>query len=375
MAKRVKRVIISVTNDIVTDQRVARSCVTLYEMGFEVLLIGRKLNNSLPLNNTPYKCKRMKLCFNKGPLFYAEFNICLFFNILFKKADLIIANDLDTLLASFLAHKIKKIPIVYDSHEYFTEVPELVTRPKIKAVWEIIEKNIFPKLKDVITVNDSIANLYKKKYNLKVNVIRNVPLKKLLPINISRTKLGLPENKKIILLQGAGININRGAEEAVLSMQFINNAILLIIGGGDVMPILRKSVLDKKLEEKVIFQPKLPPEELIKYTICADLGLTFDKNTNINYLYSLPNKIFDYIQAEIPILSSKLPEIERIIDTYNIGAYIDNHSPEHIASKITLLLSDDKLLNDWKKNTIIAKEELNWENEKHIFKNVYKKFV
>ncbi|HRS53208.1 MAG TPA: glycosyltransferase [Bacteroidales bacterium] len=374
MKKRAKRIIVSVTNDLVTDQRVARSCYTLSEMGFNVLLVGRKLKSSLKLPTTPYKCLRMKLLFNKGPLFYAEYNIRLFLLLIVKKADILLANDLDTLLACFCVHKLKKIPLVYDAHEYFTGVPELINRPRIRAIWKKIEKMIIPKLKDIITVNNSIAVLYKEEYKVNVSVIRNVPFVKKIPENISRKKLNLPEDKKILILQGSGININRGAEEAVLAMNYIDNSILLIIGGGDVIPVLKKIVLENNLNDKVIFIPKLLPDDLMEYTCLSDIGLTLDKDTNINYRYSLPNKLFDYIHANIPILASRLPEVENVINIYNIGTFIDNHNPEHIADKIKFIFANENLIKEWKKNLIIAKSELNWENEKHIFRHIYEKF-
>jgi hypothetical protein len=89
----------------------------------------------------------------------------------------------------------------------------------------------------------------------------------------------------------------------------------------------------------------------------------------LNYLYSLPNKIFSYIQAHIPVLSTKLPEIEKIITHFNIGNFIENHQPEHIAEKIkeSVHHKDYQL---WKQNTYIAEKELSWEKEKQILKEI-----
>ena len=175
--------------------------------------------------------------------------------------------------------------------------------------------------------------------------------------------------KKIILLQGAGINIERGAEELVESMARVNNALLLIIGSGDVWPVLKSTVLKKGLSDRVWLIDKLPKSELIHYTFNADLGLSIDKNTNLNYYFSLPNKLFDYINAGLPILASRLPEIERIVKTYNIGAFIENHDPQHIAEKLNELLCSPQL-SEYKKNTQKAKEELSWEKEKIVLKTV-----
>jgi hypothetical protein len=143
-----KRAIVSVTNDLYTDNRVNKICLFLVEEGYDVLLVGRLRKNSLPLASRAYKTKRLKLLFDKGPLFYASYNLRLFFLLLVQRADVLVANDLDTLLANFVAKKFKpSTKVVYDSHEYFTEVPELTKRPRIQRFWLGIEKFIFPKLK------------------------------------------------------------------------------------------------------------------------------------------------------------------------------------------------------------------------------------
>lgn len=370
-----KRVIVPVINDLSTDQRVARTCSALHEMGFDVLLVGRQKSDSKPLIPRPYRMHRMKLLFEKGALFYAEYNIRLFLLLIFNRVDLIFSNDLDTLLASYLASKIKTVPVIYDSHEIFTETPEVIHRPFVRNTWLMIEKNILPKLDTIITVNESIARFYKDRYGKEVKVIRNVPFKRQYEIRKSKKDLGLPEDKYIILLQGAGINIHRGAEEATEAMQHIDDAILLIIGGGDVFHSLRKIVRDKHLEKKVIFRDKMPFDELFNYTVLADIGLTIDKDTNINYKFSLPNKLFDYIQAQVPVLASPLPEISRIITKYNIGTFIDDHEPEHIARKISSLLKDREQIKIWKENLKFVSEELIWENEKQILVDILRAYA
>ena len=253
-------------------------------------------------------------------------------------------------------------------------MPELVNRPKVQKYWKNIEKHIFPKLKTIITVNDSIAKLFAEEYKKEINVIRNVSLFRQEIPAVSPEKLELPTNKKFIVLQGAGINIQRGAEEAVAAMQYIEDAILLVIGGGDVLHILKNSVQQLHLEQKVIFIPKMPIDKLFDYTRLAQIGLTLDKDTNINYRFSLPNKLFDYIQARIPVLASPLPELKKIIEQYQIGMMIENHDPKHIAEKIKMMLADDNQKKIWKENLNFAASELCWENEEkkliEIFNNL-----
>lgn len=367
------KVILSVTNDIATDQRVFKVALTLQKSGFEVLVVGRKLKDSLTTTHLPFKTYRFNLIFNKKAFFYAEYNIRLFIFLLFNKADVLHANDLDTLLPNYLVSKIKSLPLVYDTHEYFCYVPELIHRPIVQKVWLSIEKWIFPKLKHVITVNNSIAHLYEKQYNVQVKVLKNVPIKshyKNIKIK-SKKELGLPEDKAIILIQGSGININRGAEEAVESMQFVDNAVLLIIGGGDVFTSLEKLVLKHQLQEKVILKPKMPFKDLLHFTFNATIGLSIDKPGNPNYENSLPNKLFDYIHAGVPVLVSALKEVKRMVLQYNIGCIIDNHEPQHIAEKINFMINSGASYQSWKENCKKAAEENCWENQEHILTNIY----
>ena len=365
---------VSVINDLVTDNRVNKSCMALIECGYDVTLVGRKLSNSLPIPNWTFKTIRLKMIFKKGPAFYFFFNFRLFFVGLINKTDLFYANDLDTLAPMFLLSKLKKKPLIYDSHELFCEVPELKSSRIKKSIWQKLEGYIIPKLQTCITVNVSIAKIYEAKYNVPFYIIRNISDFDQTFIPKSRVQLSLPEDKKIILLQGAGINVDRGAEELIDAMEFVQNAVLYIIGSGDVWENLKQKVsFNKSIQNKVVLINKLPKSELINYTFNADIGLSIDKNTNLNYLYSLPNKIFDYIQAEIPILASRLPEIENIILQYKIGDFIDDHNPKTIANKLNEMLYSQQL-SSYKKYLAIAKKEITWKSEKEklltIIKNI-----
>lgn len=367
-----KKVIISVVSDLVTDQRVNRAALTLHNQGMDVILIGRMLKKSLPLEERHYKMVRFKLWFEKGPLFYACYNIRLFLFLLFNKADIYLANDLDTLPANFVASRLKKIKLVYDSHEYFTEVPELVNRPFIRFIWLKFEQWIFPRLTDVMTVNDSIAGFYIAKYNVPVKTIRNLPFAAdiSLPI-VNRAEWGIPEKVNIFLFQGAGINIDRGAEESIDAISLVPGAVLVFIGGGDVIKKLKDKVVSKGLNEKVFFIPKQPLKELIRFTRMADIGLTLDKDNNLNYKYSLPNKLFDYIQAQLPILATDLPEVKKVIETYDIGLITSSFDSKNISSEMIEIISDESRLVRWKKNLNLAAAELCWEKEQFKFLELF----
>ena len=370
-----RKIIVSVTNDLVTDQRVDRVCNSLVTMGFDVLLLGRKRRNSLPLDQRKYRMHRMKLLFGKGPCFYAEYNFRLFIFLLFRKTDVLLSNDLDTLLANYLVSRIRKRELVYDSHEYYTETPELVNRKFVQGIWKRIERWIFPKLKHAYTVNESIAALFREKYKVTVEVIRNLPYRREYKIEKSREELGLPLNKKIILLQGAGINIERGTEEMTEAMQYIDHAVFVIIGDVDVIEQLQEQVRKMKLDSKVIFIPTMPFKQLYQYTVHADIGISLDKDTNINYRFSLPNKIFDYIQARVPVLVTDLVEIRKVVEEYNIGMVAESHEPAMIASTIKEMLNRTDQYEIWKENLNFAASELCWEKEEKKLTQIYSPFA
>lgn len=364
-----KRAIVSVINDLATDQRVHKHCMVLSEMGYDVLLIGTVTSTSKELADRDYQTHRMRLPFEKGPMFYVSFNIALLFQLLFRRSELLFSNDLDTLLPNFIASMVKRIPLIYDSHEFFTEVPELTGRPKVQRIWKRLESAILPRLKNTLTVNASIAELYMKAYGIQMRVLRNVPvftgdfqLK-------SRAELGLPVNKRIVILQGSGINIDRGAEEAVAAIKDVSNAVLLILGSGDVIGQLKREVNQNGLQDKVLFKDRMPYEEMMAHTRVADLGLTLDKDTNINYRYSLPNKLFDYIHAGIPTLGSDLKEVASIIHKYGIGDVITEVEPHQLANKIAEMLDSDENTN-WKQNCLKAREQLNWYKEAATLKEL-----
>lgn len=358
-----KKIIVSVISDLVTDQRVQKECNTLHEMGYDVLLIGRKSHNTFLLDKFPYRVVRFTNPFRRGPFMYLFFNTRLFLYLLFKKADIVWANDLDTLLPNFIISRLKRIHLVYDSHEYFTLS---VYKKTSKKVWEFIEKLLFPQLKNVLTVNNSIQQVYEKKYKVPVTVLRNVPYKFVEPqVPADET---LAPGKKILVMQGMGLNENRGAEEAVLTMQFLPEIFnLYFIGDGTVVDKLKKMVADLHLSKKVTFISVLPYNQMMQYTRQCFLGLIFEKiYFTDQHMFALPNKFFDYIHAGIPVLSSKAVEIKPIIEKYAIGDFINSFEPGEIAEKILEISRNEATYQLWKKNTGPASEELNWENEKRI---------
>jgi len=349
-----KRIIISVTNDISTDRRVLKVAHSWHDNGYVVLLVGRRLKNSQPLL-LPFKYKRLRFLFNRSALFYAAYNIRLFFLLLFSRMDIMLANDTDTLIANYLASKMRRKKLIFDAHELFPEVPELAHRPKVKRVWEKIEDWIFPHLKHCYTVCQPIADYYNKKYNINMQVVRNAP-------HYSQPfgeKLLDYSGRKIILYQGA-LNVGRGLEWMINAMPLVNNAVFVIIGDGDITNHLKEQVNRLNLNDKVFFLGRISGAELHKYTPSADLGVCLLENRGLNYYYSLPNRIFDYLHAGVPVLATDFPEISNIVKTYNTGILINQYDTEYLAGVINKFFTqefDTKHFNETAKQFCWKEEE------------------
>lgn len=365
-----KKVSLSVINDLVTDNRVHKVAVSLQKMGFQPLMVGRLLPESHAIERD-YQTHRMKLLFRKGPIFYFEYNFRLFFYLLKSKIDVFVANDLDTLPANYLASRIKRKPLVYDSHEYFTEVPELIGRPVVRAIWTGLEKLLVPKVDAAYTVCDSIAEVYRDLYKVDFKVVRNLPV-------CSQTKKPDVDEKtedqpKIILYQGA-LNLGRGIEAAIRAITYLEGTELWLAGDGDITKQLAQMVVELKLEDKVKFLGRLPIDRLHKITRKVDLGISLEEDLGLNYRFALPNKLFDYIQAGVPVLVSNLPEMRRVVEHYQIGIIAETHQRKELAELMKVALFDEEKRLVWKQNLMKATKELCWENEEEILRQIYMRF-
>lgn len=357
-----KKIICTVTNDLVYDQRMQRICTSLQGNSFSVELVGRTLERSVTLPRSTFKQTRLTCYFNKGFLFYAEYNIRLFIFLLFNSFDIVCGCDLDTLPAAVLAAKIKRKKVVYDAHEYFPESPELIGKPKKQAFWLLLEKILIPRVDAMYTVTASIAKIFVKKYNVDAKLIRNLPMK---------DKVELNNNKQAILLYQGAVNIGRGINEMLLAMLKIENASFWIAGDGDEMQHVQHSIKELQLENKVKLLGKKLPTDLQKITQQSFIGINLLENRGLSYYYSLGNKTFDYIQAGVPQIMIGFPEYIALNKQYNIGVLVDEMTVEHIVNAIQILLNDKVLYRKLQENCMQARKELCWQNEEMKLLTIY----
>jgi glycosyltransferase involved in cell wall biosynthesis len=308
-----------------------------------------------------FRIKRFRMLFKRGPLFYAFYNLRLFFFLLFRRRPVMLVSvDLDTLAAGYLVSKLRNIPLLYDSHEYFTEVPELVDRRRVKRTWERIEGMIVPRLRAGIAVSDSIAAVYREKYGVDFRTIRNVPVS-MEPGAFPELRDTYPSAYKLIY-QGA-LNRGRGIELMIEAMRYIPDTMLFVVGDGDIRTALQQMVHRLKLTDRVAFPGRIPPGRLAGLTAQCDLGFSLEEDLGLNYRMALPNKIFDYIQARVPVLCSDLPEMASLVEEYGVGEVCRERSPQAIAGQVREMLKDVEKRNRWKEQLDNAARELCWERE------------
>lgn len=362
-----KTIFVAVTNDVSTDQRVHKVCDYLVRNGFEVLVYGRVLPDTFLIDRS-YTIKRKKHWFHHNFMFYAEYNIKLFLYLLVHKYDYILSNDLDTLPACFFGSKLKKTSLVYDSHELFSEGPELQGRKFVQGFWRRLENYFLPKLKNAYTVSNSIADFYKEKHQIEMGVIRNVPLleKEFAPIKVS-----FPTKNKVVLYQGV-LNPGRGIKSMIKALHFLDKIDLVIIGFGKVEEELKAFAKKEKLKFRVHFLGRIPHNALKNYTTLADIGMVLEMPLGKSFEFSLPNKLFDYIHAGLPIICGNLPEISNIVRAYKVGEIIENPTPENIAKAIKEITQNNALEEYIIENQQKAAKELCWEKERHLLDNYFR---
>lgn len=349
-----KKILVSAFSNLYTDQRIEKVCKTLYDNGYPIQLIGNDWGGAENMER-PYSFSRIHISSKSLKTAYFEFNWKLYYQLK-KDADrntILLANDIDALYPNYLIAKKLNIPLVFDSHEIFTEMPAIQGKFSQK-IWRKLEKELVPKMKFMMTESESYAEWFDKKYGIKPVVVRNIPRK------ISEVQ-PFPENKpKIILYQGA-INPFRGLDKVIKAMHQIPNAVLQIAGDGPQKKNYEHLVEQENLQNKVKFLGKFKPEDLRNLTKNADLGISFEENGGVSYLYSLPNKVSDYIQARVPIVMINFPEMLRVKNQFNVGEIITDHEPATMAKAINSALEKGRKHYLLELNK--AAEVLCWENE------------
>lgn len=358
-----RKIVFTVINDLRSDQRMDKICSALQDAGYSVTLVGRLLPDSPPLKLRKYAQVRIPCYFTKGKLFYLEYNLRLLFRLPHVRADAYSAVDMDTLWPVVRTGKKLRKKIVFDAHEYFSEVPEVISRPWVQRFWQYWEKKWIPKTDLAYTVNQSLADIFQQKFGKPFGVIRNVPLRQATVSN--------PDPDFFILYQGA-LNTGRGLEGLIRSMPQIPCR-LKIAGEGELLPKLQELTQTLKVTDRVEFLGFLPPEKLKELTGTAGIGYNVSENMGQSYYFSLNNKFFDYIQAGLPALTNDFPEYLAHLSIWKTGITVQAPEPECIVPAVQQLINNPLLMQELRDNCHKAAAEWNWEQEKDKLIALYQK--
>lgn len=348
-----KYICLTVINDLSADQRMQRICNSLAGAGHRVELIGRMLPDSRQLPGRSWKQTRLRCFFRKGKMAYAEYNLRLFFYLLFHRFEVLCSVDCDTLPAGWLLRRFRRFRLIFDAHEWFSEVPEVVERPGVQRIWQWVEKRLVPGVDGAYSVCQSVADAYHKASGVQVGVVMNAP-------PLAAVRQHRAADARNILYQGA-LNAGRGLEAMIDAMPLLDLQ-LHIIGEGDLSAELRQRTQQRGVEHKVQFLGWLPPESLPEYTAAAWLGLNVSENLGKSYYYSLNNKFFDYIHAGLPSLINPFPEYLRMLERWKVGITAES-DPQSLIRAIQYLLAHPEEYATMEQACVAAAKELNWENE------------
>jgi len=284
------------------------------------------------------------------------------------RADVYHAHDLNTLLMAWTASRLRRKPLVYDTHEVATD------RADMKFRWwaALLERALIHRADRVICTNQTRADFTQKLYDIPPPVIlRNLPAYvEPQPSTLMHERLGIPADAKIVLYQG-GIQPERGLEQLIEAVPEIEGGAVVFLGSGRSKPKLVARAAELGLEGRVFFHPAVPVDELPSWTPCAYLGLQILQNTCFNHYSSLSNKLLEYMMAGVPVITNDLPEMRRVIEETGAGMIIGASDPHEIAKAVNVVLADPALREQMAEKARQSRRRYSWEQEEAKLVELY----
>jgi glycosyltransferase involved in cell wall biosynthesis len=370
-----RRICMVVTNSLRKDPRVQRETMAAVGAGYDVVVIGQmdKFYDEGFLRSLPYRVDLVRLGrrmdSTRNFFLRAIRSVYRFWSFVIKavraRPDLIHCNDLNTLLQGWITSRLTRCRIVYDSHE--VNVPlgvKTLSRKQRMDKWR--EAFLIHKVNRVVCVSHAAAELIASHYGIEPLVVTNSSYRA--KIDIAAGK----ETARFLVLYHGIMSSDRGYEEFVLSAALLpERARLILRGYGPSEPALRRLVEEKGLGGKVEFAPPVEIKDLIIKAAESHLGVVLTKPANVNYTFTVGNKVFEYINAGLPVLLSDVPEHRYLADTYGLGLVVKEVTPECIAEAIIGLMTDEEKYRRLRENAIKASEVLCWDNESKKLTGLY----
>ena len=369
------RVCMVLFGDLRYDFRVFRQADALRSAGHEVVLVTSDFGGQLPpvwddfqLQGIPVD--RSRSLRRTYPLFWLRAASLA----ASTRADVYHAHDLDALWPSARAAARRGARLVYDSHELFVEQSSLVRRPAIRGFWRWLERRLIRRVDRVLTVSSAIAECLRQSYGLEQPpvLLRNLPpFREPVAGDALRQALGLVGDREPLVLYQGGFLTDNGLADQITAMSRIDQGRLVLLGSGPTEESLRSQVAALGLHDRVHFLPRLPFPQLHALTCGADLGLCVIRPTGNSFLWSMPNKLFEYMMAGLPVVAGDTPEIRRVIEETEAGVLVDPGDPDAIAGAIGDLLADGPRRRRLGEAALRSAERYCWEREVPRLLRVY----
>ncbi len=352
-------------SDLTYEANLHRKIGTLKEAGYEVGMLAVRGKQFDARRWPEVDIHFISLPKRPTALKFLIYFVRSFIWVLGQQADLFISYDVYPLLALRAGCFYKRVSYIYDSVELFLDINALTGRPWRRRFWALFEKFGVGRAKAAFTVCHSDAEHLQKRYPfLQVaGFVRNIPQ----PsgpgdADFLRRTLHVARAMKIAVYQGM-IFEGRGLREVIQALAGIENLLLVLIGEGPLKPQLEQLTEQNQVRDRVVFLDAVPFYELYKYTYGADIGLTLISGNGLSYYHALPNKLFEYIQAGLPVIGSNYPEIARIIDGERIGLSVDPRNIAAIHRALKAML-DENRYQRFKERLNRIKNKYTWEQEK-----------
>ncbi|MDA1028840.1 MAG: glycosyltransferase [Bacteroidetes bacterium] len=355
------------TGDLHRNIRALKQIRSLSDGGFSVKVFhlgGNAAKTALPKLVSE---QVVRVPSGRGPLYFRRIHQAFHLALQGVNARLYHASDLYVLKTCAKSAKRANAKYSFDSRELYAHVAATAGRPWVRWYWSRLERRLLPGSAGLFTVSDSIADFLARTYGVsRPIVIHNVP---------EMTNEGALTHEISGVFPGDGLpvfvhlgqmKIDRGCEQLVEAMTLVDDAHLVFLGFGPIQPKLEALVAAKMLQSRVHFVPPVGPREVQAALRGATVGVTMLEDTCLNHRFALPNKLFDYIRAGLPILGSNLVEVAQVVQQNTLGRTADPSDHRAIAPVMNEMKRSPDL-PIWSKNASALSETFSWENASQAF--------
>jgi glycosyltransferase involved in cell wall biosynthesis len=359
--------------DVITDGRCRNICESFHRWGGRVTFVGPSdVDEQVVLNGIAIERVRVESGFGSKVL-YAHFGLRSVWKGINLKPTVVIAEDLFSLPAALVIKWFTRARVLYDAKEFYFALASLRDRPMTQRFWALVERLCIRFADRVITSGEQDSDVMTERYCIdRPAAIHNYPPRRSTPGDVAflRRKYSIPERYRIFLYQGWLLH-GRGLFHLIDLTAAIDTVLLVIVGGGALRDDLERYAARVGVADRVLFTGPVPYEKLPDYTAGADVGCALIEDYGMSYRYARPNKLFEYIQAGVPVLVSDLPAMREVLERRPVGSVVDLSDPDALVAEGRRLIEDTEFYNECVGQCSVAASEYHWGIEETKLRRVF----